>query len=316
MKYPADDCENNISSVNHARVVLEKGLPHFEKLLDIWSSWFNGITSDSKMFKLVSDIFIVSYARMAQRNGTLNKKPRCYHNETHIDDLIFRLIAVSKSNNTIPDYGWSMLSIFMCCHDLRQSEVNDVLDVVGANEQASYEELLRLIALLDTEKLIRQEHKELLKIMIHGSTFGEGEDSFGNVYKGNLVSYLLQRVGYFENLDKEIAYLACDIDTANVSAHLKDYAKSSINVYNEIQSLSQNAISAQAFFGVQQETYFFELQKFNSQLGRSVFQNQKKINAPFIKDISQTIKQLNPDTSNEEVLICYQNLVAAKLKQL
>ncbi|VAW39609.1 hypothetical protein MNBD_GAMMA01-46 [hydrothermal vent metagenome] len=205
----------------------------------------------------------------------------------------------------MPEYGWSLLSIFMSCHDLRQSEVSNLHGLIGYNEQASFQETARLIAQIDQHKVIRQEHKELLKLMIHGSTFGKGEVTMGNIYTGNLVEYILQNIEYFDATDKEIAYIACDIDTANVAADLTDYTKSSMNVYNEMQNISNGEISAQTFFGKQQIQYFFELQKFHSKLGAQAFAQQKAKNAPKIKQLSNVIQQLDSSLTNDEIIDIY-----------
>jgi hypothetical protein len=314
MTSPADLIEEQISSVELAWGLLNKKLPEFDELFNIWHSWFCTKVTDVKVQKVVTDTLVISYARMALRNGTLSIQPRSYHSEIHVNDLIYRLIAVSHLSKSkgITAYGWALLSIFMAAHDLRQSEINDASVLVGNNEQASYQELNRILALVDKHKTIRQEHKELLKLMIHGSTFGRGEDTKGNIYIGNLVRILLEDVAYFDDDDKELAYLACDIDTANVSADLTDYAQSSINVYNEIQTISGNNMSAQLFFGTLQEDYFFELQKFNSELGKQAFADQKLINTPKIKTLCKYIKQLDSEMENDEVVAYYQ----AQIKKL
>jgi hypothetical protein len=314
MRSPADLIEEQISSIESAWRLLNEKLPEFDKVFTIWHSWFCAKVEDVRLQEVVTDTLVISYARMTLRNGTLSIQPRNYHSEKHIDDLIFRLIAVShlpKSKN-ITGYGWALLSMFMGSHDLRQSEVNNASELVGNNEQASYQELLRILDLVDKHKTIRQEHKELLKLMIHGSTFGRGEDTKGNIYIGNLVRILLEDVAYFDEDDKELAYLACDIDTANVSANLVDYAQSSINVYNEIQTVSGNSMSAHLFFGTLQEDYFFELQKFNSQLGKQAFADQKIKNTPKIKTLCKFIKQLDSEMENDEVVANYQ----AQIKKL
>lgn len=315
MSFPADLIEERISNFDQAWSLLNKQLPQFKDKFDSWQNWHQSITSDKQMHEVTSQILIVSYARMAMRNGSLSLSPRSYHNEGHIEELLGRLMHISKlpESKSLPSYGWSLLSLFMSSHDLRQSENNDNDDIIGHNEQASYQELLRLITTIDENKVLRQEHKELLKLMIHGSTFGEGKDIAGNIYQGNLVKYIIQSVAYFDEIDKEIAYLACDIDTANVAANLKDYAKSSIDVYNEIQTISGKEISAQFFFGEQQEQYFFELQQFNSLLGSIAFAKNKSDNAPMIQEICCNIKQLDKNMGNEQIVAYYQSHIDSHL---
>lgn len=307
MVFPPDLIEKQISTVDKAWQLLNSKLPVFNSIYYIWHDWFCETVKDRQAQEVITDALVMSYARMALRNGTLSETPRCYHSEKHIDDLLYRLIAISNMSDSqmVSDYGWSLLSLFMCGHDLRQSEKNNDSILIGDNEQASYQEIVRILDTVDKHKIVRNEHKELLKLMIHGSTFGKGEDTAGNIYQGNLVKYLLKNVGYFEEKDKELAYLACDIDTANVAAELTDYAQSSINVYNEIQNISQNTLSAQTFFGEMQEQYFFELQSFNSKIGVLAFDFQKQENAPKIQLISQRIKSLDKDLSNKTVVDYY-----------
>ncbi|MFK8010914.1 MAG: hypothetical protein AB8B80_02670 [Marinicellaceae bacterium] len=307
MIFPPDLIEEQISNVDQAWQLLDKNLPRFKKLYNIWQDWYKSTVKNQRQRNVISDAMVISYARMAKRNGSLSINPRSYHGEHHLDDLLYRLMAVSHYSGAeaIPEYGWSLLSLFMCCHDLRQSEENHNKDLIGNNERASYQEVIRIIESLDKKQKVRPEHKELLKLMIHGSTFGKGEDNMGNIYKGNLVKYLLKDIAYFEQIDKEIAFIACDIDTANVSADLLDYGQSSIDVYNEIQNISKVEISAHSFFGELQEQYFFELQQFNSELGKQAFSEQKLRNAPKIKKICDAINNLDAKTSNEKVLEIY-----------
>ncbi len=312
MIFPPDDVEEQIANIDQAWILLNKKLPNFKSLFHVWSLWHENILINSSLHSVISDALVVCYARMALRNGSLNEHPRDYHSEKHIDDLLLRLMALSELPETdkIPDYGWSILSLFMCSHDLRQSEDNrSNKNIIGTNEQASYLEIERLMTLMDSKGRFQNEHKELLKLMIHGSTFSQGEDNNGNIYNGNLVDVLLKNIDYFEEGDKQLAFLACDIDTANVAAELTDYADSSINVYNEIQTFSKTPINAKAFFGVQQQQYFFVMQRFNSHIGVVAFSEQKDKNAPKIKSISRVIIDSEDKLANEEVVELYRQQI-------
>ncbi len=311
MNFPADQIEQQIATIDQAWALLNNQLPKFKNIYNTWKDWYQQRITDTQMQKITIDAVVICYARMTLRNGTLSNNPRCYHSETHIDDLLYRLIAVSKLplSEKMPSYGWSILSIFMGSHDLRQSEEVSYDTLIGNNERASYQEIKRLLTKIDTGKLINQEQKELLKIMIHGSTFGKNKDNKGNIYQGNLVKYLLQKIECINPIDSEIAYLACDIDTANVASELSDYAKSSLNVYNEFQNISKSQISAKQFFGTQQQQYFFELQQFNSRIGLQAFEEKKQLNAPKIKNICAIIENLDDKTSNQDVLETYQKQI-------
>jgi hypothetical protein len=316
MRYAPDQVELEIQSTDQALNLLASFLPDFNELFSLWEQWFEDQIGSCPLYPIVSDALLISYARMALRNGSLSPKSRNYHNEGHIDDLLYRLMAVSeypKIKQRIPKYGWSILSLFMGAHDLRQNikESND--DLVGNNEKASFDEVKRLIERLDHKKVFQKEHIALLKLMIYGSTFGKSEDQHGNVFNGNLVKYLLDDNRHFEPIEKEIAYLACDIDTANVSAPLLKYAEASIDVYNEIQNFSATPLDAKLFFGDLQENYFFTLQRYNSKIGRLVFDKFKLKNAPIIRKISNSISNLSDNLTNEEVVELYLELIQDNL---
>ncbi|VAW47363.1 hypothetical protein MNBD_GAMMA03-39, partial [hydrothermal vent metagenome] len=142
MKFSPDLIEQQIATIDQAWELLNSKLPQFNQVFTTWQSWYKSIVTDTLVHDVIIDTLVISYARMALRNGTLSIAPRCYHNEQHIDDLLYRLIAVSKlsASEDIPEYGWSLLSIFMSCHDLRQSEVSNLHGLIGYNEQASFQE--------------------------------------------------------------------------------------------------------------------------------------------------------------------------------
>lgn len=307
MIFTPDLIEKQISSVEEAWKLINNKLPQFDKIYTVWHKWFCETVQDTTFQQVVTDTLVISYARMSLRNGSISNDPRNYHSETHIDDLLNQLFVVSDlpQSNEINDSGWSLLSIFIAAHDLHQSKKHTDSELIGVNEQASFQEVIRILSRVDVNHRINLEHKELLKLMIHGSTFGKGQDVEGDIYHGNLVKSLAKKINDIDELDKELAYLACDIDTANVALDLKDYAKTSIDVYNEIQNLAKNSLSAHTFFGEAQEQYFFELQGFNSQLGALAFAQKKKENAPKVKQISLNIKNLDKTLSNEKVVEYY-----------
>ena len=315
MTFSPDSVELKISTSLQARELIRSRIPTFLDFYSVWSEWLNLMCPDCKLKKVVEDVVIISYARMSIRNGLLNSRPRQYHNEKHIEDLIYRMMAVSEypESKEIPQYGWSLLSMFMGAHDLRQAETPESKSLVGNNEKASYEELMRLLKEIDHSRVVTETHKQLLKLMIYGSTFGTNKDENGTVFNGNLVAYLLDQVGYFDNADKEIAFLACDIDTANVSAPLIEYAHSSIDVFKEIQDFSEFKLSAQMFFGNMQEDYFFKLQKYNSKLGRLTLNDMKIKNAPFVRKVSKEISKLDESLSNQKVIDKYLQLMKEQI---
>ncbi|HHL31514.1 MAG TPA: hypothetical protein ENJ41_02935, partial [Oceanospirillales bacterium] len=170
MIFPPDQIEKRIASTDQAWEILSSGSAKFSGVYAIWLDWYQNISAGSKLQKVITDAVLICYARMALRNGSLSANPRSYHSEKHIDDLLKRLMLVSKhpDAHNIPSYGWSLLSLFMSSHDLQQAFQKNDQGLIGCNEQASFEEVTRLIKAIDDKHIVRREHKELLKLMIHG----------------------------------------------------------------------------------------------------------------------------------------------------
>lgn len=315
MIFSPDSVENRLSTIDQARDLIDAKLPKFKDLYSIWSNWFQQYSSDKGLAKVATDVLQISYARMALRNGSISPQPRQYHNEKHIEDLLYRMMAVSEfpESKSIPDYGWSLLTIFIGCHDLRQAEAPESKTLIGNNETASYKELVRILSKADPKRSLSEKQLQLLKLMIYGSTFGTNKDENGNVFNGNLVAYLLEQTAQYSDVDKEIAFLACDIDTANVSAPLAEYANSSVNVYQEIQEFGKTPLPAKIFFSDMQEDYFFTLQSYNSKLGYLALNDLKLQNAPFIRQVSKIISDLEESLSDEQVIAFYLEQIQSRI---
>ncbi|WP_395377777.1 hypothetical protein [Marinicella sp. W31] len=303
-----DAIEEEISNPNQAAALLEQRLPDDHMGLDIWDAWISALVAPSRVLEKVKQAMRVAFARMAFRNGILSAQPRPYHNEGHINDLLERLILCSRhsSSESVPEYGWMLLSFFAATHDLRQAEDNTPLEntLVGRNESASYDEAIRIIDMVDPEQKFRQKYRDILQLMIYGSTFSHGQGA-GLVFEGNLALPLLAEVNDITAVDRELVLLACDIDTANVSLSITQYAQSAIKVFRELQSHHNPEYPAQAFFSKQQYRYFLELQKFHSVIGKSVFEPMKQHNTDAIQKLSNAISELPAETSQEDVIVAF-----------
>jgi len=306
----ADAIEQEISNPDQAFALLEHSLPDDHMGLDIWDAWISALVSPSEVLEKVKQAMRVAFARMALRNGILSTHPRPYHNEGHINDLLERLILCSRHNSSkdVPEYGWMLLSFFAATHDLRQAEDEAQLDdtLVGCNESASYDEAIRIIGVVDPDHKFRKKYSDILQLMIYGSTFSNGQGA-GLVFEGNLALPLLAEVEDITPVDRELVLLACDIDTANVSLSVTQYAQSAIKVFRELQSHHNPEYSAQAFFSKQQHRYFLELQKFHSAIGKAVFEPMKQRNTSAIQALSDAITALPTDTPQEHVISVFTN---------
>ncbi len=308
-----DEVETRIVTSTTAQELLSS-LPSNDVKLDFWYKWTDVQFKNCGWLDELKEVVTICYARMALRNGHLNKCPRAYHNEWHISELLQRLIRCHQyAPNKITAEGWAILSVFAAAHDLRQAEPpkdNNDDSLVGANESASYYEIERLISRYSESELWNPHRLILLKTMIHASTFGIGGKRSTNFFQGNLSQTLLSQLHLSAN-DEELIYLACDIDTANVSLPLYQYALSAIRVYEELITHQKVQIPAHIFFSKAQIAYFFDQQQFHSKLGSAVFEKEKSDNAKHIKTIAKKIATM--DSQFDPELVKDMFIEAAKL---
>ena len=88
-----------------------------------------------------------------------------------------------------------------------------------------------------------------------------------------------------------VTLIASDLDTANVAEPLIKFSRSAVRLCKEIEFRSkrdlgeESAKSVLFFLTVGQESYFFNLHEFNSELGREVLGAMKESNAPQITQL-------------------------------
>lgn len=309
-----DDTESRIVTLAEAQEVIAC-LPHDHPKLRQWHNWAQVHFKDEPWLDELIAIVTISYARMTFRNGSLSDRPRAYHNERHINELLQRLMrCIQHPNHQVSPAGWAILSVFAATHDLRQDEPRKGPEddsLVGANETASYIEAERLINQYPESSLWNPHRLMLLMTMIHASTFGAGGKRSTNFFQGNLSRRLLAQLRLAES-DEQLVYLACDIDTANVSLPLSKYARSATKVYDELLSHQNAQIPAKAFFSEAQMAYFFDQQRLHSRLGNAVFQPEKSANAKHITDMSEQMAEVDDHLDNEAVKAQFIALAAEK----
>jgi hypothetical protein len=128
--------------------------------------------------------------------------------------------------------------------------------------------------------------------MIEGTTFGRHGDNKRYFFQGNIAKYLLKNRQMNSEIDQQLVYLACDIDTANVSMPFDDYARSAIRIYDELKTHRLIKVSTRIFFSDEQINYFFNQQQFNSTVAKTLFQHRKQNNAPLLKKTVATVNAL------------------------
>ncbi len=303
-----DQTEKIICNFEQAQVALNS-LPTEHQQLKHWHIWAEKIFIDQPWYEHLSKSMTIAYARMAIRNGSLNAKPRSYHNEIHINDLLLRMMYCAKHyEQQLSPNGLAILSYFAACHDLRQDEAkneNNPQSLVGSNEKASFEEAQRIIESLGKNTLWNAHHLLLLKTMIEGSTFGSGGKRSINFFQGNLAKHLLEQLALTNKNDEQLVMLACDLDTANVSSPISEFAQSAIHIYDELISHQQASISAHQFFSQQQKIYFFKQQSFNANISQGLFDGHKQQNSKKLIALSDHIDQLPSDLSATDIKFAF-----------
>lgn len=303
-----DQTEAEICGIEQAENALSR-LPTEHQKLKHWHIWAEQTLVDQSWYTHLSQAMTIAYARMAVRNGSLNSIPRSYHNETHINDLLLRVMYCAKHyQQQLTPNGLAILSFFAACHDLRQDESKNLSNpesLVGSNEKVSFEEARRIIELVGENSLWNKHHLLLLKTMIEGSTFGSAGKRSQNFFQGNLAIHLLEQLQLSNKKDEQLVLLACDIDTANVSLPISQFAQSAVHIYDELVSHQQAKISAHQFFSQQQKIYFFEQQRFNATITQDLFATHKQQNSDQLMALSDYIEQLPVNLTDTDIKLAF-----------
>ncbi len=283
----------------------------------------------------------IAYVRLAYRHGTLGEDFHAYHNETHILDILGPRIDCLIATHGLLALGlrdWCVLNLFAACHDLRQREEPMYEAGVGANERASIEETFRLLDHCGFSRSVDADIYLAIDLTIAGSTFDARQPPGSAAFNaaelvqsgGALAAKLAQK------LDKhhpgwrddgrivhahELALITADLDTANVAESFDRFARSAENLCLEREMLCQrdldSAESAQPVLGFLtdgQDRFFFDLHRFNSELGRQAFGPAKEDNAARLKSLSlglrARIAMRGRPQSGRQVLKAYTETVA------
>ena len=251
--------------------------------------------------------------RLALRHGSLGNDFHAYHNEGHILDILDGRIGRLIETHGIFVLGlreWCALNLFAGCHDLRQREEAAYQAGVGANERASIEETFRLLDACGFSRTADADLYRALDLMIAGSTFDARPPPGGAAFNaaelvqsgGAMAAQLAQKLdkhspGWREDAGMvqahALALVAADLDTANVAEPFVRFAGSAENLCLEREMLCQRDLDASPsakpvldFLTDGQQRFFFELHRFNSELGKSTFGGAKQGNADRLKSLT------------------------------
>jgi len=321
--FPPDAVERRYQSVPEAMQLMRDRRPDLIHIMaDIGGAFLRHFgDAYARMLENTQRVLALSFVRMAYRHGTWGTDFHAYHNESHTLELLNgRLARVRLQHGwtALEAEEWLLLAMFSTCHDLRQREPPSMVDGVGANERASMAECARILALAGFDAELHAEYFDSMAHMIAGSTF---DASPGNVSgadaasAGGSMSFKL--VKRFEAVHPawrqdpilrrrhRVILLSSDLDTANVGEPFLTLARSGERLIREREfrhdrtlDSSEHVEGVFEFLTDGQERYFFKLHGFGSDIGRSVFGLGKTINAPKLKQLTDSLRERYPDLRN------------------
>ncbi len=344
--FPPDAVERAVPDLASARAlggvrlrVLDEALAR--RRAELSAHIANAATSGD-LFARCEAVITIAYARLALRHGRWGDDFHAYHNEEHIleifRDRIERLIE-THGVRALALREWCVLGMFAACHDLRQREDSLFEAGVGANERASLEETFRLLDEVGFSREADADFYRALDLTIAGSTFDArpppGEIAFNAAELvqsgGALAAKLAQKLdkhrpGWRSETNvvraHELALISADLDTANVAEPFERFATSAANLCREREMLcardldaAESARPVLGFLTDGQDRFFFDLHRFNSELGRSTFEAAKSVNAPRLKALTlglrMRIERDGEPVSGRQVLERYCQTVSA-----
>ncbi|HVV95985.1 MAG TPA: hypothetical protein VHC92_02460 [Rhodanobacteraceae bacterium] len=341
--YPPDAVEQRLASPAAAREALSGHETALEAMLAERRRDFALVIAkadDEKLFERTAAAVRLAFARLAYRHGRLGADFHAYHNEGHILEIcagrIPRLFA-AEGARALSLRDWCALLLFGAGHDLRQREAQLFSAGIGANERASTEEMLRI---LDVSGFDRERDADLyiaIELMIAGSTFdarapgGATYNAAELVQSGGALAAKLDakldkhRPGWRDDpalvRGQRLALIAADLDTANVAEPFAAFAANGENLCREREMLSgrsldagESAMPALGFLTDGQDRFFFDLHRFNSEIGHAAFDAGKHANAALLKALTVGVRARvaigGPPATGNQVIEAYRATVA------
>lgn len=315
--FPPDQVERDLPDIGAARAMAGSLLQPLDAVLAQrelqLAPLLSSVADAQSLLARSGDAIRIAFVRLARRHGSLSEDFHAYHNEGHILDILDGRISRLIETHGIFTLGlreWCALNLFAGCHDLRQREEPAYQAGVGANERASIEETFRLLDACGFSRSTDADLYRALDLMIAGSTFDARPPPGGAAFNA---AELVQSGGAMaaqlaQKLDKHcpgwrddpgmiqahaLALVAADLDTANVAEPFARFAGSAENLCLEREMLCQRDLDASVsakpvldFLTDGQQRFFFELHRFNSDLGKATFGSAKQDNADRLKSLT------------------------------
>ena len=323
--FAPDAVERELPDVASARALVARERPDVLELLAgrrerLLSRFGLGLAEE---LGRCEDALLLGVARFGRRHGSWGVDYHHYHNENHaleiLDGRLGRLMDAAGLES-LPGPDWLALSLFSCCHDLRQREEVDFSHPIGNNEAASIAEAHRILDAAGYERRRDRSQYLALELMIAGSTFDArpAPPTRANpaelAASGGALAPKLPQIldgelpGWREDVDTvralRLALVASDLDTANVGEPFVWLAESASRLCQEREMLAGRAIDDRAsgqpclsFLSSGQERYFFDLHRFCSELGEATFGQGKSANARRVRTVSASLRQRYQDGS-------------------
>jgi hypothetical protein len=341
--FPPDAIEQKLPTLAVARATLAG---HDAPLETMLSERRRGLAAqiagaeDEAVVTRTEDAVRLAFARVASRHGRLGTDFHAYHNERHVLEIcaerIPRIFAAPGARE-LSLRDWCTLLMFGAGHDLRQREASMFASGVGANERASTEEMLRILDASGFEQDRDADFYAALELMIAGTTFdaralgGQAYNAAELVQNGGALAAKLDT-----KLDKQrpswrtepmlvrgqrLALIAADLDTANVADAFAAFAANGENLCREREMLSgrsldagESALPVLGFLTDGQDRFFFDLHRFNSELGHAAFDAGKATNAPLLKALTVGVRARvamgGPPATGQQVIDAYRATAA------
>jgi hypothetical protein len=317
-EFPPDPVEARLSTVAEARRLITERRPDALALLKRRRGVYHDFYGDASQSYLerAEDAVLLALARLGVRHGSFGDDFHQYHNEDHALEILDRRLGRmlgQEGVNAMPGKDWLALSLFATCHDLRQRETIAFKNGIGNNEAASISETHRILDLAGFDATVDADLYLALEVMIAGSTFdATPRPQLFNTAEvlatgGPLAPKLPEqldraRPGWRDEAALaravRLAQIASDLDTANVGERFPELASSAARLAAEREMRSDRKLESGesgkpvlGFLTGGQERYFFDLHRFCSELGVSVFGHGKDTNAPRVRQLSRHLRE-------------------------
>jgi len=316
--YPEDAIEQEIPDTATAKRMLAAKDPSFLRYSQQRRATFEKTFGDgyTELLDRAERALLIAYARFARRHGTWSDDLHAYHNEGHAVEILadrINYLCDKAGAERLPPQDWVLLTLFGAMHDLRQRETPDPEGLVGANERASIQEAHRILSVAGFDPKTYVDLYRSIDSMIAGSTFHvqPKQNPFmvpaeAAVSCGALAPMLVRQLEQDnpdwrdepELVDRvRVTLVASDLDTANVAEPMIKFARSAVRLCKEIEYRSGRDLGLESakgvlfFLTVGQESYFFNLHEFDSEIGREVLGAMKQSNAPMIRQLCDHMRE-------------------------